>query len=81
MNSEGATMQDAKVSEPKRYALRVESWGPRASRVVERSLDDLCEHIRNELDGTSEGEEVVFSVIIRRVSDAEMDALPEWQGP
>lgn len=65
---------------PLRYALNVGAWASK-ERVIESTLSALMGHIEAELSGRDEGDLITFSVEIVRMTDAEVEALQEWDGP
>lgn len=53
---------------------------------ISRTVEDALDQIRCDLDAllwehADDGDELVFRVVRVSRSDAEIDALPEWEGP
>ena len=67
---------------PLRYCLHSDLWMvPPSSGCIARSLDEVVDHIRTEVQALEDGDTVVLTVTVKRMTDAELDALPEWTGP
>ncbi len=76
----GCTTTLLPEEEPLRYTVNVDSWLSRVN-VMERCREDAVEHIGGELEGMHEGDQLVITIKCSRLSDAELDEMPEWHGP
>ena len=71
-------------SAPLHLLVNFSSWCSPV-RVIEGSLNSLMDNIRTEVEALRDwgidGNDLTITVTTKRLTDAEADALPEWDGP
>lgn len=67
---------------PVRYAINSSAWGS-SQRVIEPDIDAAISHARSEIEAslTHEGDTVILTISAHRMTDAQIEAIPEWDGP
>jgi hypothetical protein len=65
---------------PLRYLVNFSSWCS-SVRVLDGSLENLLTDIGEEVKMLADGDDLTITVTAQRMTDAEADALPEWDGP
>ncbi len=83
MNARKTTAPDPRDAKPlytTRYAINVDEWES-STKVYEPTLDSLMDHVKSEVEAMGDGETKVITVLVKLMTDAEFDAMPEWGGP